>query len=426
MTNPFTNAKKQIDQVAPQIIKNHKNKKQVKKIIQKIKTPQRVIRKKLKIKTKSGKIKTLVAYRVWHNDSRGPFKGGIRFHPKVTEDEVKALSTWMSIKNALVDVPFGGGKGGVVVDPKKLSDGQLDQVSREYAAKFSKNIGPWKDIPAPDVNTNDQQMAIMLDEYEKAVGRHSPAAFTGKPKIIGGSEGRTQATGLGGFYVLEKYAKAKKLVPKKTTIAIQGFGNVGYWFFHFAQKRGYKIVAISDSSGGFYNKNGLSISLLTSLKNKYASFEKAKSKLTGKKGFEYITNKQLLELDVDVLAPAALENVINVKNAKNISSKVIIELANGPTEPKAEKYLLSKKIDVIPDVLANAGGVSVSYFEWVQNLYGFYWTEKKVFNELKKKMDSAFDAVYKKSIDQRISLREASYIIALEKIIEAMLVRGRK
>lgn len=421
MSNAFANAKKQIDDVASFLEKEYSNKKRFKKAISRLKKPQNLFKKKIVIKMDNGSRKSFVAYRSQHNDARGPFKGGIRFHEDVSEDEVKALSTWMTIKNAVVGVPYGGGKGGIKVDPKKLSNTELERLSKKYAEFLAPHVGPWKDIPAPDVNTNAQIMAWMLEAYEKKTNQHAPATFTGKPIELGGSLGRNEATGQGGVYVLESYIKLKKLSHRKIKVAIQGFGNAGYWFGVLAQKLGYKIVAVSDSSGGVYNARGLDLEKLILLKKELGSLRKVSESNKSK----YITNDELLSLGVDVLVPAALENAIRSNNAKNINAKTIIELANGPVTPKAEKILLKKGIDILPDVLCNAGGVTVSYFEWVQNLHGYRWTKQRVNSELKKIMNNAFKEISKVKKDKNISFRQAAYFLAIKKIIDAMILRGR-
>jgi glutamate dehydrogenase/leucine dehydrogenase len=340
----------------------------------------------------------------------------------VSEDEVKALSTWMSIKCAVVDIPYGGGKGGIKVNPKELSENELERLTRAYADFLAPHIGPWKDVPAPDVNTNEQIMAWALDEYEKRLGYHSPATFTGKALELGGSLGREEATGQGGVFVLQEYTNAKKLIVKKTTIAVQGFGNVGYWFAKLAEKSGYKIVAVSDSSGGIYNPKGLIIENISKLKGKYGSF----ISLPRTNDYELITNNDLLELKVDILVPAALENAINEENAKKINARVILEMANGPTTPEAEEILDLKKVSILPDVLCNAGGVTVSYFEWVQNLQGRKWTKERVNKELKKIMKACFSNIYNTSHQKKIAYRKAAYHLAVKRIVDAMVLRGRE
>lgn len=421
MSSAFDNAKKQIELAAALLISDYVDKKRFKSAVLLLKKPQNLIKKTLNIKSDKGKTLTFKAFRSQHNDAVGPFKGGIRFHPNVSEVEVKALSTWMSIKCSVVGIPYGGGKGGIKVDPKKLSESELKRLCYKYSETITPFIGPWRDIPAPDVNTGEREIAWMLESYEKKTGIHTPGVFTGKPIALRGSLGRTEATGLGGYYVLQSYAKTKNLNPNKTSIAVQGFGNVGYWFCHFAKKEGYKIVAVSDSSSGVYGKNGLDIEKL----NKYKESRKSFSDLPKSDDYKLISNEQLLELDVDVLAPAALENSITIKNGKSIKAKCVLELANGPTTPEAEVVLVKRGIDVIPDVLANAGGVTVSYFEWVQNLHGYRWSKEKIFEDLRIIMDESFDQIEEVKKSKKVTYRQAAYMIALKRIIDAMMLRGR-
>jgi len=382
MTSAFANAKKQIDDITSILESEYQDKKKFQKAVKLLKKPEKVISLSLSLRKDNGKTVKFKAYRSQHNNARGPYKGGIRFHPNVSEDEVKALSTWMSIKCAVVGIPFGGAKGGIVVDPGELSIPELQRLSTLYAQKLASNIGPWKDIPAPDVNTGGREMGWMLDAYEKIVGFQAPATFTGKPVELGGSQGRTEATGLGGLYILQNYIHLVGWHPSRVKIAVQGFGNVGYWFAKLASAAGYKVVAISDSSGGVYNPKGLDVDKLTKLKNEYGTFLNLP-----KSGYQsLITNHELLSLPVDILVPAALENTITKDNAKDIKAKTVLEMANGPTTPEAEDILLKKGIDILPDVLCNAGGVTVSYFEWVQNLSGYYWGVVEVNEKLKKIM----------------------------------------
>jgi glutamate dehydrogenase/leucine dehydrogenase len=371
----------------------------------------------------NGKTQSFKAFRSQHNDAIGPFKGGIRFHELVTEDEVKALSTWMTIKCAVVGIPYGGGKGGVIVDPKKLSASELERLSRAYIRAIAKHIGAFKDVPAPDVNTTPQIMAWMVDEYEKIIGRHEPGVITGKPLEIGGSEGRTEATGLGAFYVLEQLAKVKKLSKKKTTIAIQGFGNAALYFALFAHKAGYKIVAVSDSQGGIFKPVGSDPVGLDP--EKVLAHKQKTGSVVGLTGSKSISNEDLLELKVDVLAPAALENQVTSDNVKDIKAKYILEIANGPVTPEADVVLHQKGIISLPDVLVNAGGVTVSYFEWVQNNMGYYWEKEEVFNKLKKIMDEAFSQMWAIYTSKKVTPRLGSYILALDRVARAMQTRNR-
>ncbi|MBN1168671.1 Glu/Leu/Phe/Val dehydrogenase [Candidatus Woesebacteria bacterium] len=419
----FANVLKQIDEVAVFLEDDFEDKKALKSALKNLKKPQKVHKTTLKIKLDNGKTRTFKAFRSQHNNSRGPYKGGIRFHPNVSEDEVKALSTWMSIKNAVVGVAYGGGKGGIVVDPKELSEAELERLSRAYARFLSKFVGPWIDIPAPDVNTGGREMAWMLDEYEKVHKQSTPATFTGKPIELGGSLGRTEATGRGGSYVLEFDSALTGVTPVKTSVAVQGFGNVGYWFSKLASDMGYRIVAVSDSSGALYVKKGLNIDKVKEDKDKYGSFEKIAK--VSKDKYKLIDNEDLLGLGVDILVPAALENAITKKNAGGIKAKTIIEMANGPVTPEADTILEKNKIEVIPDVLSNAGGVTVSYFEWVQNLHGYSWKEDRVNSELREMMKKAFDSIFEIKKQKNVTWRKAAYILALKRLVTAMMLRGR-
>lgn len=389
-----------------------------------LKAPQRVVQVSLPVKMDDGSVKVFQAFRVQYNDARGPFKGGIRFYPKTNLDEVKALAFWMAIKAAVVEIPLGGGKGGVAVDPKKLSRTELERLSRAYIRAFKDFVGPQKDIPAPDVNTNPQIMAWMIDEYEKIKGEKSPAVITGKPLELGGSKGRTEATGLGGFFVLEELAKKLKFKPKQTTVAVQGFGNVGYFIAKFLHRAGYQIVALSDSKGGIYDLKNRGMDPDNVMKTK-----KEKGMIDGCycigsvcdcENYKKITNEKLLELKVDILILAALENAIDKKNAGRIKAQIVLEMANGGVTPEAEEKLLRKKKVVVPDVLANAGGVTVSYFEWVQNVQNYYWEEAEVNKKLKKIMATAFSKVWQNSEELKTSLRTAAFVLAVKRIIGAI------
>src|SRR3989344_1337989 len=350
MTSSFAIAKSQIDAVVGDLEEAFsQDKKLLSEAIKKLKKPQHFWEKKLSIVMDNGKRKNFVGYRCQHNNARGPFKGGVRFHPNVTKDEVKALSVWMSLKCAVVDLPYGGAKGGVVVDPKALSQSELMRLSWEYGKFMIRFASPWKDIPAPDVNTDSQVMAWFLESYEKKLGASSPAVVTGKSLELGGSLGRDSATAMGGLFVLNDYVGKKKLKKSFLKIAIQGFGNAGGWFAKLASSQGYRVVAVSDSTGGVYRPSGLNVDRQLAAKAKNDSLAST------------ISNEDLLALDVDILVPAALENAIHKGNASKVKAKIILELANGPTTPEAEDFLIKKGVDVLPDVLVNAGGVTVSY-----------------------------------------------------------------
>ncbi len=365
----------------------------------------------------NGKKKVFKGWRIQHNSALGPYKGGIRFHPETVREEVQALATLMSIKCAVAGLPYGGGKGGVAVDPKTLSETELERLSREYAKKIAPFIGEDIDVPAPDVNTNPKIMAWMLDEYEKVIGKKSPATFTGKPIAKGGSLGRTEATGRGGLIILKallsKLNSKFKIQNSKLKVAVQGFGNVGYFFAKLAYEAGFKIVALSDSKGGIYDEKGIN-------PEKAIEYKKKTGKLSGFQGKD-ITNEDLLKLPVDILVPAALENVINEKNASRIKTKIILELANGPLTEEAFEYLDKKGVVIVPDVLANSGGVTVSYLEWVQGKQGYFWSEKEVNGKLEVMMNRAFEAIWEKSQKRKISLKQAAFEVAIERIVSAMV-----
>lgn len=411
----------QIKDTSLLLSEDYPDQKRFKKAIEKILAPQKVIKGRISITGKGGKKKTFNAFRIEHNDARGPFKGGIRFHQNVSQDEVQALATLMSLKCAVAGIPYGGGKGGIIVDPSKLTPEELKNLSVSYAKMITPYIGPWKDVPAPDVNTDGQIMSWMLETYEKKVGQQAPATFTGKPIELGGSLGRTEATGQGGAYVLESYAKAKKLSVKNSTVAVQGFGNVGSYFAKFASELGFKVVAVSDSSSGIYSPKGLDIKAIWEFKEQGGSFKDYQLK----SGEKLISNSELLELPVTILVPAALENAITKDNMEKISAEVVFEMANGPTTTEADHYLNERGVDVIPDILSNSGGVTVSYFEWVQNLNGYYWTKEKVNEELKRTITKAFSDIDAIKVKKQISYRRAANYISLKRIIDAMILRGR-
>ena len=369
--------------------------------------PDRVIEVKVPVKMDDGKIKTFVGYRSQHNNVLGPYKGGIRFHQNVSREEVIALSMLMTLKCAANNLPLGGGKGGVIVNPKELSELELERLSRFYAKAIAPFIGEDIDVPAPDVNTDGQIMMWMLDEYEKTINKKSPATFTGKPVEFGGSLGRTEATGRGGVIVMENLLK--KLNKNYQTIAVQGFGNVGYYFAKIAYEKGYKIVALSDSKGAIYNENGLNPIEVMKVK------EETGSVINFKDG-KVISNEKLLELSVDILVPAALENVINKDNVSKIQAKVIIEMANGPITEEAYPILEEKGIISAPDILSNGGGVIVSYFEWLQNKRNEKWTEERVNQKLEEQLSEAFKEIFAISQKLKINLKEAAFISALAKI----------
>jgi len=409
--NPFLDAIEQLEK-ASKILQIDREELEI------LETPKKEIHVQIPLKTDDGKLKILKGYRIQHNDSRGPFKGGIRFHPRVDLDEVKALSFWMSIKTAVLNLPYGGSKGGIAVNPKELSANEIEKISRAYVRSVFKDIGPDVDIPAPDVYTNPQIMAWMADEYSVVAGKHVPAAFTGKPVEVGGSKGRDTATAQGGIYVLMEAIKKFKF-KKPISVAIQGFGNAGAnatEILHFDYEN-FKIVAVSDSRGAVYNEKGIDVPFLLSHKKETGA-------VTDFKDAKNLKAEELLELDVNILIPAAMEGAITLENAKKIKAKVILELANGPITKEAEDILLRKDILIIPDVLANAGGVTVSYFEWTQNKSGFYLDEEEIQKMLSKKMQEAYKDVLDLADVYKVDLRTAAYILAISRIIDAQKLKG--
>lgn len=382
-----------------------------------LKEPEKVLTVSIPVKMDDGTVKTFIGFRSQHSTAIGPAKGGVRFHPNVSLDEVKALSTWMTFKCSVVGIPYGGGKGGVICDPKKLSKGELERLSRGYFKAISPIIGPEKDIPAPDVYTNAQVMAWFMDEFSTLKGYNTPGVVTGKPIIIGGSLGRNEATARGATFTIREAAKKIGLDLTKATVAIQGFGNAGSVAARLLHELGCKIVAVNDSQGSAYNPDGLDPKAVLEFKAKNKTVK-------GFPGSKNISGEELLELNVDILVPAALENVITSKNADNIKAKIVGECANGPTTPEADKVLHNNGILVIPDILCNAGGVTVSYFEWVQNLMNFYWTEEEVNTRLEHIMVKAFNEVYKMHEDYKVNMREAAYMVSIKRIADAMKVRG--
>lgn len=433
MNNPWENALTQLDAAAAILRKQYQDPAAFDLAISRLKVPDNILQGEVEVAMDDGSTQTFPAYRSQHNRARGPYKGGIRFHHGVTLEEVKALSMWMTWKCAVTGIPYGGAKGGVAVDPNTLSLRELERLARAYARFLGTNVGPWLDVPAPDVNTTSQIMAWMVDEWEQTVAKKSLvqvnplAAFTGKPLGLGGSEGREEATGLGGTYILEELAAAVGWSRKQdVTIAVQGFGNVGYWFAHHADQLGYKIVAVSDSKGGIFVKNGLNPEKTLECKRQTGEISQcpcSDDHCDVKLG-EVISNQELLELEVDVLVPSALENVITVENAARIKAKYIIELANGPVTPEADTILTEKNIVSVPDVLANAGGVTTSYFEWVQNLGGYYWPKSEVLAKLQPLMTSAFRQMWQLHQLEKLTPREAAYMAAIKKVVDAMILRG--
>lgn len=381
-----------------------------------LKNPQRILQVSIPVKMDDGNVRVFEGYRVQHNNIRGPHKGGIRFHPQVDLDEVKSLAFWMTFKCAGADIPFGGGKGGITVNPKELSHGELERLTRGYVRGIADSVGPEVDVPAPDVYTNAQIMAWFMDEYSRIKRKNTPACVTGKPIEIGGSLGRDTATAQGGFYVLDNILK-KLNKEKGLKIAVQGFGNAGMHFARIAEEAGHTIVAVTDSRGGAYNEKGIDI-------EKIKNHKSASGSVVGYSGAETITNDEVLELDVDVLVPAALEGVITNKNVGKVKAKIILELANGPILSEASEKLYKNDQLVIPDVLANAGGVIVSYFEWVQNLGNYYWGLEEVQEKLFKQITNATDLTWGHMQKYKTDMRTAVYILGLKRLAKATKVRG--
>jgi len=446
MENPFLNAQEQLEKVAKYLDISAD-------FLEVLKVPQKVLEVNIPVKMDNGKIRVFKGFRSQHNNALGPYKGGIRFHPGVTKEEVMALSIWMTWKCGVAGIPFGGGKGGVIVDPKELSEGELERLSRGYVRAIAPVIGARVDVPAPDVGTNGKIMEWMVEEYKKIYNNDKNykiykdneilATFTGKPVELGGSLGREQATGRGGVYVLQalldklnpksKYRTPKQyqnsndknskqdfefpasnfVLPQPVRIAVQGIGNVGYWFAKIAQEAGFEIVAISDSKGAIMGK----IEDVKAVKE----YKEKTGSVVGFPGTKPITSHELLTTDCDVLVPAALENVITAENADKIKAKIIVEMANGPTTPEADEILNKKGVIIVPDVLANSGGVTVSAFEWEQNMKGEKWDERRVNERLEKTITEAFEKVWKIKEEKNVDLRQSAYILAVDKVAKAML-----
>ena len=386
-------------------------------IVKYLKKPKRSIEVAIPVIMDNGEIEVFMGYRVHHNDVRGPCKGGIRYHPSVTLNEVKALAMWMTWKTAVVNLPYGGAKGGVVCDPKKMSEKELEKLTRRYIVAILDVIGPYKDVPAPDINTNPKVMAWIMDTYSMYHGYAIPEVVTGKPLSVGGIAGRLEATGRGVIIVLRETLKELNMNSSNIKIAIQGFGNVGSHAALTAKELGYKVVAVSDVEGGVYNPDGLE-------PEKVLEYSRKTGSVVGYPEAKTITNEELLALDVDVLIPAAIEGTIHRKNADNINAKIIIEGANGPVTPEADRILNEKGVVIVPDILANAGGVIVSYLEWNQNLHREIWTLEEVRAKLMARMTTAFNEVYSVFKEKEVTMREAAYIVALTRVVDALMDRG--
>ena len=381
-----------------------------------LKEPLRMLHVRIPIKMDDGTTKVFTGFRAQHNDAVGPTKGGVRFHPAVSEEEVKALSMWMTLKCGIVDLPYGGGKGGIICDPRQMSMGEIERLSRGYVRAVSQIVGPTKDIPAPDVFTNAQIMAWMMDEYSRIDEFNSPGFITGKPLVLGGSRGRDRATAQGVTIIIQEAAKKRGIEIQGAKVVIQGFGNAGSYLAKFMHDLGAKVIGISDAYGALYDPNGLDIDYLLDRRDSFGTVSTLFDNV--------ISNQELLELECDILVPAAIENQITSENAHNIKASIVVEAANGPTTSEATKILTERGILLVPDVLASAGGVTVSYFEWVQNNQGYYWTEEEVSEKLYKKMVEAFDNVYNTATSRNINMRLAAYMVGVRRTAEASRFRG--
>ena len=409
--NPFEIAQKQVKSACDKLNADPA-------VYEILKNPMRVLEVSFPVRLDDGTVKTFIGYRSQHNNAVGPFKGGLRFHPDVTKDEVKALSTWMTFKCSVAGIPYGGGKGGMAIDPKDYSKAELERISKGFAKAISPIIGEKVDIPAPDVNTNGQIMSWMVDAYEEIEGKSAKGVFTGKPLEFGGSLARTEATGYGVNLAAKKALEKLNIDVKGATYAVQGFGNVGFYTAYYAHKDGAKIVAFSNVDVAIYNENGIDMEAVIK------DF-KENGCISENKGYgKDITNAELLELEVDVLTPCALENQITSENADRIKAKVVVEGANGPTTPEADEILFKKGILVVPDILANAGGVVVSYFEWVQNLQSYYWSFEEVQQKENVLLSGAFEDVWALAAEYKVDLRNAAYMKSIERIAKAMKLRG--
>ncbi|MCT4592227.1 MAG: Glu/Leu/Phe/Val dehydrogenase [Candidatus Gracilibacteria bacterium] len=383
-----------------------------------ISAPERMLEVSIPVRMDNGKIKVFQGFRVQHSTLRGPAKGGVRFHYETDMEEVKALATWMSIKCSVVNIPLGGGKGGITCNPKELSPAELERLTRGFVEAISPIIGPDKDVPAPDVNTNPQIMAWFADEFSKLKGVNQLGVVTGKPIEVGGSLGRGQATAQGGVYVLNKYCETEEIDQKKLKVIIQGFGNAGNNAAQILKAQGFEIVGVSDSKGGIYSESGLNVDEIMKIKNETGSVQNTPN-------VEKCTNEELIEKNCDILILAALENQVHKDNANNIKAKIILELANGPITPEADEILCEKGVEVIPDILANAGGVTVSYFEMVQNAMNYYWTEEEVQAKLKTIMEQSLEDVLREKNRCKCDMRTGAFISAIARIEKALSLRGR-
>jgi glutamate dehydrogenase/leucine dehydrogenase len=409
--NPFETARKQVDIVAD-VLKLDNGMRAI------LKSPKRELTVNFPVRMENGEFRVFQGFRVQYNMARGPSKGGIRYHPQVTLDEVRALAAWMTWKCAVVNLPYGGAKGGIICDPKSMTKGELERMTRRYASEIAPIIGPEMDIPAPDVYTDSQTMAWIMDTYSMQKGFGVPGVVTGKPISLGGSEGRGEATGRGCAYVIREAATHAGVKVKGGTVAVQGFGNAGSIAASILQhEQGAKIIAVSDSKGGILNADGLNVASVEEHKKKTGS-------VVGFPGSKAISNTDVLEVKADILIPAALENQITAKNADKIQAKIVAEAANGPTVPEADTILYQKKITVLPDILANAGGVTVSYFEWAQDIQGYFWELADVNARLEKVMTQSYAQVHKVAEERKVNNRTAAYVLAIQRVVDAIKIRG--
>lgn len=417
--SPFQRALERLDEAASHV-------EVPEEVLQRLRHPKAILTVSIPLRRDDGSLEFFEGYRVHHSDLLGPGKGGLRYHPQVDLEEVKALAFWMSCKCAVMDLPYGGAKGGIAVDPKRLSMLEVERLSRGFIRRIADFIGPDTDIPAPDVYTNERIMGWMMDEYSQVVRKRTPAVITGKPVALGGSHGRSGATGYGGYVCIRELAKEHDWEPAKTTVAIQGFGNAGQEVARLLHEHGFRIVAVSDSGGGIYSEEGFDVPSLIHAKNEQRKLQAlyCECSVCDAVDAREISNEELLELDVDVLIPAALEDVITKDNAERVRARVVVELANGPTSIAADRILEEREVTVVPDILANAGGVTVSYYEWVQNRSGDTWSETDVLQRLDARMCEQFRAVLGLAQDKTVSLRMAAYGLALERLGAAAEAMG--
>ena len=421
--NLFETVKNNLDLIAPLLSTEYSDKKRFNNIIRRFKKPQDVLKKKLVVKLANGKKKTFQSFRIQHNDARGPFVGGTRYTPNLNEEELKGFAVLESIKTSAFDIPFGGGYGGVVIDRNKIPKRDLERITKLYSQFLAPHIGMWKDIISTNVGTNEETMAWMLESYEKKRKFHSPATFSGKPLVLGGSLGAIEAVGVGAFYILQEYLKHSNLVSRfrKLEIAISGFGKNGYNFAKIAVNQGFKIVAVTDSSGGVVKSDGLEVEELKSNKNKFGSLKEVSSMV----GMEAIDDRDLLKLPVDILVVASSENNVTKEIAEKIEAKLVLQISDFGLKKEAEELLRAKNIEVLPDILLNTGGLISTHLEWVQNIHGYRWGKEDFNSKLRSALIRGFNEIRNVVLEKKISYRQASYYLGLKRIVEAMTLRGR-